>query len=486
MSTLRTPPIPAPPPVAAVEAVAVAGVHRARLVDDDDERDVGLLLAVAHAHVDRQRLLERRVGVAAGAVAARPADHHEAPPEVADVDLERRHRRVREPQARDVDEHDRVVVGEPGEVRRQALGDDRVHDLALGLERGRPARAATSSSPLTTSTLGSPLTIVFASARSFWLNVSRAASTTIRKRRKPGVLGREVERDPGRARLEVHGLGAGQLAVDEQPHGGRLGDRRRDVAATRRSTRPGARSTGRRAAGRATSSRPPRPVRTRLDLDPARRGERRLGLAGAGGVVAVGEEDDPLLGVVGEQRRRRAAARRRCRSRRATGRRGDAVDLGELRREPLDQRVARRTRRSPPRPRPASRPATRGGRRAPPRGPACRPSRTGRRRTRRRAGRPAARAGARPGRRRAPRAAATRTASAARRRPLPSRRRDERWSAIDDRQERRQQQERAAGRRTRCPSGAPPAIGPRPAEARRDGPPQARERVALVDQPLER
>ena len=45
--------------VAAVERVAVAGRHRARLVDDDDERDVRLLLAVAHAHVDRQRLLER-------------------------------------------------------------------------------------------------------------------------------------------------------------------------------------------------------------------------------------------------------------------------------------------------------------------------------------------------------------------------------------------------------------------------------------------
>ena len=60
-----------PPPIAAVERVAVAGVHRARLVDDDDERDVGLLLPVADAHVDRQRLLERRLLVAAGAVALR-------------------------------------------------------------------------------------------------------------------------------------------------------------------------------------------------------------------------------------------------------------------------------------------------------------------------------------------------------------------------------------------------------------------------------
>ena len=46
---------------AVVERVAVAGVHRARLVDDDDERDVRLLLPIAHAHVDRQALLERRL-----------------------------------------------------------------------------------------------------------------------------------------------------------------------------------------------------------------------------------------------------------------------------------------------------------------------------------------------------------------------------------------------------------------------------------------
>ena len=120
---------------AALERVAVAGVHRARLVDDDDERHVGLLLAVAHAHVDGERLLERRVGVAAGAVGPRPADRHEPAPEVADVDLERRHRLVGQPQPRDVDEDDRVVLREPGEVGREGLRDDRVHDLPLGLER---------------------------------------------------------------------------------------------------------------------------------------------------------------------------------------------------------------------------------------------------------------------------------------------------------------------------------------------------------------
>ena len=118
---------------AAVEAVAVAGVHRARLVDDDDERDVRLLLPVADAHVDGQRRLERRVGIAAGAVAARPADHHEPPPEVAHVGLERGHRLVAEAQPGHVDQHDRVVVGEAGEVGRDRLGDDRVDDLLLGL-----------------------------------------------------------------------------------------------------------------------------------------------------------------------------------------------------------------------------------------------------------------------------------------------------------------------------------------------------------------
>ena len=59
-----------------------------------------------------QRLLERRVGVAAGAVRPRPADRHEPAPEVADVDLERGHRLVGEPEPRDVDEDDRVVVRE--------------------------------------------------------------------------------------------------------------------------------------------------------------------------------------------------------------------------------------------------------------------------------------------------------------------------------------------------------------------------------------
>ena len=78
--------------VAAV-AGAVAVGHAARLVDDRDHRHVRRALAVADGHVHRQRLLERRVEVAAGAVAVASAEHDEALAEVADVDLERGHRR---------------------------------------------------------------------------------------------------------------------------------------------------------------------------------------------------------------------------------------------------------------------------------------------------------------------------------------------------------------------------------------------------------
>ena len=207
MSTFLTPAIPRAAAHAVAEAVAVAGVHRARLVDDDDERDVGLLLAVADAHVDRQRLLERRVGVAAGAVAPRAADHHEAPAEVAHVDLERRQRLVRQAEPRHVDEDDRVVVREAGEVRRERLGDDRVDLLALGLERRRRAAAATSSSPLTTSDARLALDdrvgvgpVVLVERVPGGLDDDPEAQEA---RRPSGV---NVNVDPVRARVEVDGL----------------------------------------------------------------------------------------------------------------------------------------------------------------------------------------------------------------------------------------------------------------------------------------
>ena len=76
----------------------------------------------------------------------------------------------------------------------------------------------------------------------------------------------------------------------------------------------------------------------RLDLDAPRRGERRLALAAPGRVVAVGDQDDPLLGGVGEQRgsqpQRRPDVRRGLQWRAA-----QPVDVAQLLRQPLDERV---------------------------------------------------------------------------------------------------------------------------------------------------
>ncbi len=198
--------------------------------------------------------------------------------------------------------------------------------------------AATASSPLTTSDPGLALDDRVRLGPVVLVERVAGRLDDHPEAQEPGVLGREVERDAARARLEVHGLGAGQLAVDEQPHGGGLGDRRGDVAGHVDRL---AEARGRRgfqpldqdlvAAGEAGQD--------RLDLDPACGGQRRLGLAGAGGVVAVREEDDPLLGIVGEQRARESQGGADV-GRVAHGRRRDAVDLGQVRREPLDKRVA--------------------------------------------------------------------------------------------------------------------------------------------------
>ena len=57
------------------------------------------------------------------------------------------------------------------------------------LRSAATSSVATLSSPARTSVRGVPLTIVLESARSFWLNVSRAASTTARKVWNPASLG---------------------------------------------------------------------------------------------------------------------------------------------------------------------------------------------------------------------------------------------------------------------------------------------------------
>ena len=76
-----------------------------------------------------------------------------------------------------------------------------------------------------------------------------------------------------------------------------------------------------------------------LDLDAARARQRCFRLAAAGGVVAVADEHDPLLGLVGEERGRKA--QRTTYVRRGRGRYGrEAVEIFELGRQPLDERLA--------------------------------------------------------------------------------------------------------------------------------------------------
>ena len=165
------------------------------------------------------------------------------------------------------------------------------------------------------------------------------------------------------------------------------------------------------------------------------------------------------------------------------GRGGDPVDLGEVRRQPLHERVA--AERDDPRDVLAllRGQATRACRRAPPRARPSRRSPRGPRRTRRRGGPPAARAGARPARRRAPTAAARAPRARPAAGPRPSRRRDARWSATTtaSRSGSRQQRER---RVERDAHQAPRPAARAPRNRRHGGAPQAGEGVALVDQPL--
>ena len=127
--------------------------------------------------------------VTAGAVRVRAADHHEALAEVADD----------RPGARASGGPSATSAGRrrgrssrtrrgPAD-RSRAPPPDRV-DVPGARSRGR--RSAPRPRPRRRRRRASaarPWTIVFASARSFWLNVFRAASTTTRKRRKPASAG---------------------------------------------------------------------------------------------------------------------------------------------------------------------------------------------------------------------------------------------------------------------------------------------------------
>ena len=87
-----------------------------------------------------------------------------------------------------------------------------------------------------------------------------------------------------------------------------------------------------------TSAAPPSPMTWVWTWMPLGGGEGGLGLTGAGRVVAVGQEDDPLLGIVGEERG--GEAHRAADVRGALDRhRRDRVELADLGRQALDERV---------------------------------------------------------------------------------------------------------------------------------------------------
>ena len=337
MSTLRTPDIPAPGPPApppSNELQWQASIEPG-LVDHDDERDVGLLLAVPDAHVDRQRLLDRRLRVAAGAVRVRAADHHEALAEVADEDLEGEHLAVRERRPRDVDQDDGVVRGEHQRIAREARCRDRVDVLPLGLERadelGRDDLVAghDQRARLALDDRVGVGPVVLAERVESSLDDDAEPQ-------EAGLLGLDPERDVGRPRFELDLLDPDLDAVREQAHRRRLVCRRADLRRDLDLLAEARRRWRRDPLDEDLLGRP-EADRLGLDLDPARRGECRLRLALAGRVVAVREQDDPLLGVVREQRRGQPEGRADVRGG-GDRRRCDAVDVAQLCRQPLDER----------------------------------------------------------------------------------------------------------------------------------------------------
>ena len=282
-----------------------------------------------------QGLLERRLLVATGAVALRSADHHQALAEVADVDLERRQLPIGQSQAGDVDEDHAVVAGKAGEIGRERLGDDRVDLLALvsqgrdQLDRDRVVAGQDQGSRLALDDGVRVGAIVLAERVESGLDDCPEAD-------EPGLDRLDVgERDRVQPGDQLDRLGLDQRPVGEEADRRGLGDRRADLDDHRHGL---AQPRGRR-------RRQPldehlldiaKADAPRFDLHAARRRQCGLGLSVAGRVVAVGEQDDPLLRVVGEEGRGEPQGSADI------GRRADRggrqpVDLGQLGREPLDQ-----------------------------------------------------------------------------------------------------------------------------------------------------
>ena len=163
--------------------------------------------------------------------------------------------------------------------------------------------------------------------------------------------------------------------------------------------------------------------------------------------------------------------------------RGEPVDLGQLGRQPLDERAL--AERDDPRDVAVGSflRASRAGTRARPRGRRCRPNRRGRRRRPSPADRPAGRAGSPPGRTPAPRAAASGRPGPTRRRPEPNAPARREWSPMVSTQRRDQQEQRERRVERRRPSGGPVRDVPR--EPRAEAALQPDQRVAVVDGPLD-
>ena len=184
---------------------------------------------------------------------------------------------------------------------------------------------------------GSPLTIVSASARSFWANVLPAASTTARKTWKPASVGltRKVTVVVPTGRSTC-GVPTSAPSANRRTVAGWATVEVTRAIASISSPRPGRRGRGQAVDedfGRiALADRPG------LDLDPAGRRQRCLVGPAAGRVVAIGQQDDPLLGVVGEERRGQAQRRANV-GRRLDRRRSQSVDVANLLGQPLDEGV---------------------------------------------------------------------------------------------------------------------------------------------------
>ena len=142
---------------------------------------------------------------------------------------------------------------------------------------------------------------MFESARLFWLNVSRAASTTIRKVWKPASDELDVEGELVRSFGEVDTLARDLLAIRVQAEVRRLGDARRDRG-DRLDRLPKARNRWRLQPLDQDLVATLEAHDPRLDLDAPRCRQGGLLLPAAGRVVAVGDQDDPLLHLVGEER----------------------------------------------------------------------------------------------------------------------------------------------------------------------------------------